>query len=207
MYEGRGGVPAVVNNLDDGAQGTIGQDAQRAAIDVVEHHGLCAVPSAQRSQSEGGTYPQHVVAVARGFLQAVRIELRVVQLESLVVLAVDVNRLPVVEIDAVGHEAVFECRTVMVQLPVGVGASLYGQATDVKVLLVFLLDFLVRQEHLRIDLRLVGAGSALAEQLYGECAALLCLQVSQEKQLVEASVAVEIVQLAGNLLSVERDKG
>ena len=111
-----------------------------------------------------------------------------------------------VKVYAVGHKVVLEGRTVVVQLPVGVGAFVHGKAADVEVLLVLLLDFLVRQQHLGIHLRLILTGFSHAAQLHAEHLALLLLQVSQETQLVSRSVTVQVVHLTGNFQAVQSDE-
>ena len=75
---------------------------------VVEHYGLLAVPSAERSEAEGIAHPKHIVAEAQSLLFVVGLELCLSEFQAFAVFAVDVYRLAMVEIDAVAHQFALE---------------------------------------------------------------------------------------------------
>ena len=111
--------------------------------DVVEHRRLLTVEASQSAQSEGVAHPQDVVAEASLLLFVVGIELCASEFQTLMIFAIDVDGLPVVEIDAVGHQLVLECCSVVVQLVVWVHTSVDGKARDVDVVLVFLFHLFI----------------------------------------------------------------
>ena len=57
-------LPTTVVEFNDGAEGTVGDDALGAGAYGVDHCGLLAVPASEGAQSEGVAHPQHVVAIA-----------------------------------------------------------------------------------------------------------------------------------------------
>ena len=84
-----GRLPTFINDLDDGAQRTIGNDALGAAPDGRHQRGLLAVPAPEGTESEGLTYPQHIVAIAFCLLLLIGIELRFFQLQLFLEFAID----------------------------------------------------------------------------------------------------------------------
>ena len=91
------GLPVLVDYLDDGAQRSVGDDALRAAADGIDHRGLLSVPSTEGTESEGVAHPEHIVTIAFGLLLFRGVELRLLQFEALLELAVEVERLALVE--------------------------------------------------------------------------------------------------------------
>ena len=204
---GVGELPAAVDDLDDDAQGTVANDALGARADGVDHRGLLAVPAAEGTEAEGVAHPQHVVAIALSFLFGRGVELRLLQLQALLELAVEVERLALVEVDAYAVELALEVDTVVVLQVVGVGAvAARRDALDVVVVTVLLLHLVVTHEHLGIDARLVLTGLALAVEGHRVAALLARLQVDEEAELVVDVVLVEVVELAGHLLAIAGDE-
>ena len=84
---------------------------------------LLAIPSAEGTQTKRLTHPQHVVAIAAGLLVGIGIELRLLQLQLLVELTIEVQRLTGIKVDADAVELALEIDAMMVLDIVGVGAS------------------------------------------------------------------------------------
>ena len=190
------GFPTFVRHLNNRAERATRKNPLCAVQHVAQHCGLLAVVAAQRAQSEGVAHPENVVARSCLLLSFVRIKLRLAQLKSLVALAIDVDGLPVVEINAVGHQFVFKGCPVVVQLVVGVHTVVNGKTRDVQVLPVLLLYLLVGQQHLHIHRRL-RLSLPLLSHLNGENLRLARSKAGEETQLVGRAVLIEVVQLAG----------
>ena len=92
---------------------------------------------------------------------------------------------------------------------VGIGCvATSRQRFDVVVLLV-LLQFLVlgiAQYHLSKDAGRVGARFPFVHQCHRVLLLLLLVKIGQEAELVEGFILIEVVQLTGNLLSVQGDQ-
>ena len=172
--------------------------------------GFLAVPAPEGTESEGLAYPEHIVAIAFRLLILVGIELRLFQLQLFLELAIEVERLSFVEVDADAVELALEVDTMMMLDVVGIGGiATGGDRFDVIVLLVLLqvLVLGIAQHHLCVDAGRVGARLALSEERHGVLFLLAALKVGQETEFVEGLVLIEVVELTGYLLSVEGDEG
>ncbi len=118
-------------HFDHRADGSVGQNARFAAFEIgdVDHLSLFGVPALERPHAHRPEDAQVVVAVAAGELLVRRIPHRLGQLELRTLLAVGVDGLLVVEIDAVGGVLRLEGRAVVVQFMVHV-VLLRGGAAD-----------------------------------------------------------------------------
>ena len=202
-------LPTLINYFDDGAEGTVGDDALSAALDGRYMRGLFAVPTSEGTETEGLTYPQHIVAIAFRLLILIGIELRLFQLQLFVELAIEVERLSFVKVDTDAVEFAFEIDTMMMLDIIGIG----GIATscdrfDEVVLLVFLQTLVlgVAQYHFRKNAGGVGARFALSKERHRVLFLLLAFEVGQKAELVEGLVLIEIVELARYLLTVDGDE-
>ena len=108
------GLPASVNDLDDGAQRPVGDNALGAAAHRFNHRGLLAIPSSESAQTEGVAHPEHIVAIALLLLLVACIELSVFKFQSFLELSVEVERLPLVEVDAYAVQFALEVDAVVV---------------------------------------------------------------------------------------------
>ena len=50
-----------------------------------------------------------------------------------------------IEVDAISHQLVFKCRSMVMEHPIGIGAVINSEATDIKILFVATLNFLVSE--------------------------------------------------------------
>ena len=119
-------MPPTIDEFDDGAQGTIRDDALRARLDGFYVCGLLSVPSAEGTQSEGLTHPKHVVAIALLLLLLVRIELRLFELQPFLELSVEVECLACIELNTDAVQLAFEVDTMMVLQVVSIGSIASG---------------------------------------------------------------------------------
>ena len=203
-------LPAFVDDLDDGAQRTVGDDALGTALDGRYMCGLLAVPTSEGTETEGLSHPEHIVAIAFCLLIFVGIELRLFQFQLFLELAIEVESLPFVEVDADAIELAFEVDTMVVLDIIGVGGiATSGDRLDVIVLLVLLqvLVLAVAQHHLCEDTSRVGTWLTLGEERHGVLLLLVALKIDQETELVEGLILIEVVELAGYLLAVDGDEG
>ncbi len=193
-----GGFPIGIDDFENGAQRPTTDEAHGALVNIGEHLRVLTVPTTQGTTAKAATHPQHIVAIAGSLLHRIGIELRLLQLQTLAVFAVEVDGLAMVEIEAVGHQLALESGTVVVKRTIGIGTLINRQAGDEEVLLVLALDLPVDKHHVSIDLCLVLAGLAIRRQLHGEALPLLLANVGEEAELVKDTVAIEVVQLAGH---------
>ena len=202
------GFPVLVDHLDDGAQRAIGDDALRAAGNGLDHRGLLSVPSSEGTESEGVAHPEHIVAIALGLLFLRGVELGLLQFEALLELAVEVERLALVEVDADAVVLAFEVDTVMVLDVIGVGTVAAGRdRLDEVVVLVLLLDLIVAQQHLGIDTCRIGDRLRCRIVFDRQDRCLPGFQVEQHTELVVDAILIEVVELAGDFLLAQHDFG
>ena len=202
-------LPTLVNDFDDSAQRSVRDDALRARLDRFNKSRLLAVPSAERSQSECLTNPKHIVTVAHFLLVVVGIELCFLQLQLLLELTVEIQRLAGVEVDADTVQLTLEVDTMVVLDIIGVGRIATSRNRfDIVVLLVLfqLLIFGVAQYHFGKDASRIGTRFAFVHQRNGVLLLLFFVKIGQKAELVEGLVLIEVVQLTGYLLSVQGDQ-
>ena len=189
-------LPAFIDDLHNGAQRPIADDSLCAALHRLNHRGFqsLGVEAAQGAESESIPYPQHIVAIARCLLLVAGVELRLLQLQSLLELSIEVERLPFVEVDADAIQLALEAHAVMVQQVVAVGAvAACGDALHIIILLVFLFHFVIAHHHLGIDAGRVGGNGTTERFIYIEDFLLFRPQINEEAQLVEMSILIEVV--------------
>ena len=123
-------------------------------------------------------------------------------------LAVQVERLTLVEIDADGIELALKVDTMMVLNVIRVGTIATGcDRLDEVVVFVLLLYLIIAQQHIGINAsRISGRLVALVvKQLYAVILALFALEVGQETEFVVDFVLVEIIQLTRYLGAIARN--
>ena len=202
-------MPAKVNDFDNGAQGTIADDALGTAANGFYKGWLMTIPTTEGTKTEGLADPQHIVAIALLFMLVGRIELCVLQLQTRLVLTIEVKGLAGIEIDADGIELALESDTMVVLDIIGIGCiAACGDSIDIVVLLMLfqLLVLGIGEHHLCIDASRVGPWLTIAGKRNLVALLLLAFQVGQETQLIEGTVLVEIIQLTGNLCSATGDQ-
>ena len=106
--------PALDGYLDDSLVGAILNNAFRAPLHRFDEGGEAVDEAAQRPYGNGRPGPEYVVAIARTDVLGCGVELCVLQLQPLVTLAINVNGLTMVEIDAIAHQVALEGRAVVV---------------------------------------------------------------------------------------------
>ena len=207
--QARCGHPAIVHHLDDGTERTFGDDSLLLIFHIIEEQLLLAVPSAEGTQSVGVAHPEAVVARTCLQLFLRRIELGVLYHQPLVHLAIEVDGLPVVEIDAHRHQVALEAYAMRMYIMVYILRLLVeGDAAQIDVLLV-LGEFLVlarQTEFGESACRIVGL-LAIGKQLDMIILGFLLAEVYQETELVVGAVAIGIVELRWYFLAIHRHHG
>ena len=202
------GLPVAVDQFDDGAQRTIGDDALSEAAHGFDHRGLLSVPATEGAKSEGVTHPQHIVAIAGSLLLLGGIELGFLQFEPFLELAVDIRRLALIEVDADGVVLALEVDTVVVLDMIGVSTiAARRDCLNKVVVLVLLLHFAIAQEHVSIDTGRIGLWAA--EGIISETIRPRGLggQVDEKAEFIVRAVLIEVVELTGNLFVATSDQG
>ena len=188
-------VPALDLHLHDGTHGTLSQYAGLTTLEVgdVDHLLLLVVPALQHADTDRAKDTQVVVAKALGQLLGRRVPHRLAQLELGLLLAVGVDRLLLVEIDAVGTPLRLDGGAVVVQLAVHV----ILEREEGILLLIGVLLVTRLPPHLGI-----GAGGVLLRRgvlREGDGKLLRALHVGYKGGLREA-----LVELRGDLLAIGR---
>ena len=200
-------LPTLVDDFDDGAQRTVRDDALGARLHRLDKGRLLAVPTTEGTKTEGLANPQHVVAIASLLLVVVGIELRFLQFQLFFELAIEVERLTGIEIDTDAVQLALEVHAVVVLDIIGIGRiATSRQRFDIVVLLVLLQLFVlgIAQHHLCKYAGRIWARLTLVVERHAVLLFLLLVDISQKAQLVEGLVLVEVVQLTGHFLSVQR---
>ena len=193
-------LPTSIHEFDDGAQGTVGDDALGAAANGFYHRGLLSVPSTEGTESEGVTHPQHIVAITLCLLSLRGIELRLLQFQAFLELTIEIDGLALVEVDADAIEFAFEFHPVMVQDMIGIGTVATGRdGFQEVVVLVFFLYLTISYEQVCIDTGRILTGLALGIEGHSVLFLLLRFQVCQETEFIEAVVLIQVVELTGYL--------
>ena len=115
----RSGHIAQVFHLHNGSERSLGDHSLRAPADAVKLQRTAAVPASQSAQAIGVAHPKHVISHPRRQLRRVGIELRGLQDQSLMRLAVDVHGLSVVIIHPESHQLTFETDAMGVNVMIG----------------------------------------------------------------------------------------
>ena len=172
--------------------------------------GFMAVPTSEGTETEGLAYPQHIVAIAFRLLILIGIELRLFKFQLFLELAIAVERLTFVEVDTDAIELAFEVDTMMMLDVVGIGSIATGGNRLNEIVLLILLQALVlgvAQHHLREDAGRVGARLTLGKELHRVLLLLLAFEVDEKTELVESLVLIEVIELTGDLLTIDGDEG
>ena len=158
---------------------------------------ILAVPATQGSQSVGISHPEAVVARTSLELFFGWIELCVVDYQSLVDLAVEVDGLSLVEIDAHGNQFTLEADTVGMNIVIDIlGLLVEGDASQIDVLFV-LGKFLVlaRQTEFGEGTGRILRLFALSKELHLAVLGFLLAEIEQEAEFIVGTVAVGVVEL------------
>ena len=200
-------LPTSIHEFDNGAQGTVGDDALGAAANGFYHRGLLSVPSTEGTESEGVSHPQHIVAITFSLLFLRGIELRLLQFQALLELTIEIDGLALVEVDADAIEFAFEFHPVMVQDMIGIGAVATGRdGFQEVVVLVFFLYLTISYEQVCIDTGRILTGLALGIEGHRVWLLLLRLQVCQETEFIEVVILIHVVELAGDFFIASLDE-
>ena len=157
------------------------------------HAALLGIPALERPHRHRSEDTQIVVAAARRELLVGRIPHCFAQFQPRTLLAVGVDALFLVEIDAVGGIFGFKGRAVVVELMVHV-VLVRGKLRLLRKRLVGILP-----PHLRVDQRLVIVQDRLSRILDPSLHRLVTIEPDRKNQFVETAVAVQVVQLRGHL--------
>ena len=201
--------PTIIHHFDDGTERTFGDNPLFLILHIVEMQLILAIPSTQGAQSVGVAYPKAVVARTSLQLFFRWIELGIIDNQSLVYLAIEVDGLAIVEIDTHGNQFTLEADAMRMHIMIHIlGLLVERDAAQIDVLLVLCqLLVLARQAKfgkgtgrilclfaLLIELHLIGLGFFLAE-------------VNQEAEFIVGAVAIGIVELGRNLLAIHLNHG
>ena len=196
-------LPTAVDNLDNGAKGTVADDALCTRPNGIDHSRLLAIPTAEGTKAEGVAHPQHIVAIALFLLLGRRVELCFLKFQPLLELAIKIQCLTLVEIDADAIQLALEFHTVMVLQVVGVGTVAASRdALNEIIVAVLLLHLIVTHQHLSINSCGILSRTALVIKSHSVLFLLLGTQVGQEAELIESVILIEVVQLAWYLAAI-----
>ena len=205
----RGWHPTIIHHFDDGTERTFGDNSLLLILHIVEMQLVLTVPSTQGAQSVSISYPKAVVARTSLKLFFGWIELGIIDNQSLVNLAIEVDGLTIVEIDTHGNQLALKADAMRMHIVIHIlGLLVERDAAQIDVLLVLCqLLVLARQAKfgkgtgrilcllaLLIELHLIGLG-------------LLLAKVNQEAEFIVDAIAIGVVELGRNLLAIHLNHG